>query len=240
MKKQEIEKIKELNQRAFLWLRKQSIKNMHSSFFVAASLEEYFAIIQEENRFLKIIQENYEKMDLDELSSFLRDFVYLAEETFEYYESCLQAKEGEMSKRDFAFLTETDAYALRLSGLLLTLEDVKAYLGYPEEFWHYIEPKISYRDHHQEAHHFFYLVNIKCDRDERVMDMHVGVPKIINLETALINIHEFRHAYDLYQLLGQTLPKQEQEYEVDAQEEEKNFVKKYVYQKLKDTKKKEE
>ena len=46
----------------------------------------------------------------------------------------------------------------------------------------------------------FGVENIKQDNN-CLIDIKVFVPNVINLETAVINVHEFKHAYDLWKLI---------------------------------------
>ncbi len=229
MDKKELEKVRTFHQVAFSWWKNQSLLNS-SPKKRKELLEEYSLVLQEEDNLLQFLEEHYERMDALEVTLFLNDFFSLEEKTFAYYKSCFQNQNG---TRHFQLLTEQDDFRIRLQSLLLTILDVISYLNYPNEFWKYIQPRISLRDSHIEEHQFFYLVNIKCDQENRVIDMHVGVPVVVNLKTALINIHEFRHAYDLYQLLGTPLLKEEEEYEKDAKEEEKKFIKECFFSKNK-------
>ena len=60
-------------------------------------------------------------------------------------------------------------------------------------------------------------------------DMRIIVPKIINLFTALVNVHEFKHAYDVYSVLGKKVSDEDASlYEKNAIDKEKEFVKSYL------------
>ena len=75
---------------------------------------------------------------------------------------------------------------------------------------------------------------------EILVDIKVFVPKVVNLKTALINIHELKHAYDLYGLLGKKIADDNEFYEKEAKKFEKRFETEYmvnVYKKPIDVKK---
>ena len=56
-----------------------------------------------------------------------------------------------------------------------------------------------------------------------LQEINICVPKIKNLTTMKINIHEYKHGIDLYPYLGKTYI--EQDYESIARMEEEKFVK---------------
>ena len=56
-----------------------------------------------------------------------------------------------------------------------------------------------------------------------LQEINICVPKIKNLTTMKINIHEYKHGIDLYPYLGK--PYIEQDYESIARMEEEKFVK---------------
>ena len=239
MKKRELQEIQRENRKSFFWIQKKGFsiylsennKSEEISAIIKTILQEYLEITTEEERMIQFLDTHYEEMDEEEVSIFLKDLACLKKETLTYYDSLLdhiQQGGTKIDKRDFKILTERDDFKIRLKGLLLTMEDIVSYLGYPADFWNYIASRISIRDSHIEEHKFFYLVNVKCDSQNHIVDMHVGVPAIINLETALVNIHEFKHAYDLYRRIGEVFEEEEQ-YEEDAREEEKVFVKEYIH-----------
>ncbi len=103
------------------------------------------------------------------------------------------------------------------------MDDIKRFLNYSSTFWQYIEKRIVPTDDC-----FFYGVNMKMDTNNCLVDMKVFVPVITDLQTTLVNVHELKHAYDLYQLLGNPLDKGEYEYERRVKELEESFKEKYM------------
>ena len=105
-------------------------------------------------------------------------------------------------------------------------KDIEDFLKYPEEFWQYIDIRTIIVDSHIPEEREFYGVNLKMSNN-KLSDIKVFVPEIINLETALINIHEFRIAYNLYQELGNAISKEDSWYELSGKESVKEFKKSY-------------
>ncbi len=124
---------------------------------------------------------------------------------------------------DIELLADTDKYRMEAQGLLLDFEDIKAYFSYPNAFWEYIAPRMMIIDSRDPASEAFYGVLMKYDEGNKLCDIKIIVPRIINLATALINVHEIKHAYDLYQNKEDLY---EEEYEKRAKEMESDFIKK--------------
>ena len=110
----------------------------------------------------------------------------------------------------------------------ITFEDVKLFLNYPNEFWEYVSPKIKKVDSTIPGNEIFYATLLKYDDNNHIKDIIVMVPYIIDIETACINVHELKHAYDMYLKLNKYVDDKDQKYEDDAIELEKQFQKKLM------------
>lgn len=95
-------------------------------------------------------------------------------------------------------------------------------------FWIYIKTRVLFLDSHFEEDNDFYGVNIKLDDSNFLIDMKVLVPRIINLETSLVNVHEFNHAYYLYKTLGYPIVNDDIFYEEMVKSYENLFQDEYV------------
>ena len=104
---------------------------------------------------------------------------------------------------------------------------IKQFLNYPDEFWHYIHKRIIYVDSTIFGNEIFYNTLMKFDQNNCLQDIKVFIPYIIDMDTAKINVHELKHAYDLYLRLGQVIDEDTESFEEDAIALEHNFVKKY-------------
>lgn len=205
--------------------------------------KEFLSIVIEEKNLLNKIVEYGLFVDVDEVYNFLDELDDLNEETILYYYRVLDDIETacEMGdswratrpKRDFRTLIEIDEYRKKLYALTLSLENVKEFLGYEEDFWIYIKTRVLFLDSHFEEDNDFYGVNIKLDDSNFLIDMKVLVPRIINLETALVNVHEFNHAYYLYKTLGYPIVNDDIFYEEMTKSYENLFQDEYVKKKYK-------
>ena len=66
--------------------------------------------------------------------------------------------------------------------------------------------------------------------NNKLIKIKICIPKVIDLKTALVNIHELKHGLDLLPQLNDTY--QNLDYETSAQNEEKKFIKTYVRNKI--------
>lgn len=229
--KKEIREIKKQNLETLLLTLKYSIENMieHEKTIDQSmqTLEEVHQIINEEKILLNFIKRNLKKIDEIELDRILDLLDELNEKTIKYYYYLLDNFDIDRAMdKEVETLIDTDKYRKEVYGLTIGMKDVISYLNYPSEFWTYILPRTTRLNEES-----WYQVTIKCDEEEKVRDMRVFVPNIINLETAKINIHEFKHAYDMYRILG--IPYLEKDYEEVAKREEQIFENDYVGQKIK-------
>lgn len=113
----------------------------------------------------------------------------------------------------------------------ITFNDIKLFLNYPDEFWDYIDSKIKRVDSTISGNEIFYATLLKFDNIGRVIDMKVMVPYIIDIKTACINVHEFKHAYDMYRLLNKYVDENDSKYEEEAIKLEEKFQNKLYVKK---------
>lgn len=204
---------------------------------------EFLAIIGEEKTMLNYLVRYGSLADADEVEQFMFQLDDLNEQTILYYYDVLNGIEtaSEMKtewravfpKKEFKTLSETDEYYKELCSITLSILDIKMFLNYEENFWKYIEKKVLFVDSRVEEERDFYGVNIKLDDCDCLVDMKVIVPRIINLETALVNIHEFHHAYCFYQILDRPLIHSDIFYEEAAKNCENRFQEEYMKKKYK-------
>lgn len=204
--------------------------------------KEFFNIIIEEQKYLQFILKYIDILDVNEVNNYLFKLDDINEETIKYYYSVLDGIEdacdmkrewkAKRPSKNFNSLIETNEYSNELLGLILTMKEVKEFLNYEESFWQYIKDRTFIIDNNEVEDNSIYGVILKLDNDY-LIDIKILIPKIINLETTLINIHELKHAYDLYKVLETKLTKSDKEYEEYAKNLEQDFKEKYLPKKYK-------
>lgn len=251
--KEEIIETKKLNREEVYLMMKYGVNAYMNSLFVFGPnsdctkeslnlLTKFINIIKKESNIHKNMLKNYLLINLSESLEIMDSLDELNTKTVEYFydaiddilDACLTKEEirAKHRRKNFDMLIETNEYDMQVAGLSLNFSDIKEYLNYPQDFWNYVMPKVTQIDSHYEEAGFFYNVLMKFDDENNLKDIRVFVPHIINLRTALVNVHEFKHAYDLYNLLGKKL-EDDMVYEDRAISEEDKFTKQYVMNKLK-------
>lgn len=231
--KSEIREIKRQNLETLSLFLKYCVENMASSISSIDRsmqvLEEVNQVISEEKNLLNFIKRNLKLIDSSELDKMLDMLDDLNEKTVMYYyellDRCKSDSDIANKYQNLTTLTETDEYRKQVLSLALDIENVKEYLGIGKSAWEYINKRVISTEDEE-----FYGVNIKMNNDV-VEDFKVFVPPIKNLETARINVHEFKHAYDVCKMLG--IPFLESDYEGIAKKSEEEFEKVYINNKVK-------
>lgn len=252
--KEDIDDIRSLNRDEFLLIFKYCLEAIIKSLVMfgyhskvtkdtLCVLREYLNINSERGKIMRFLVENSKLIDNEGANNLLISMETLNEQTILYYYrvlddiidacECKQEERAIRIKKDFATLIETDDYRASSVGLIITLDDIKSFLNYPDAFWQYVDQRVTYVDSHIEGHDKFYSTLMRFDDNDCLIDIKVIVPYIIDLKTALVNVHEFKHAYDLYNLLGNPVNEHDSIYEQDAREVEKSFVKEYALRKFK-------
>lgn len=199
-------------------------------------------ILREEKNIHKFILRNSDLISAEEVYDLLDKMSDVNDDTVEYYynalDDILDACETKCEdraahyKRDFLTLIETDEYKIEASGLALNFDNIKEFLNYSQDFWNFVTPKIRMVDSRIKENEILYVTLISSDCNGLLQDIRVIVPEIVDLKTACINIHEFKHAYDLYLQMGKRVDESETHCEEDAVNLEKEFKKTYVLNKF--------
>lgn len=255
--KEDIADIKSLNRNEFWLILKYCLEAYIKSLVIFGAnskvtqdtlsvLKEYMNINSERRKIMKFLLQNSFHIGHEEADDLLIALENINEQTVIYYYrvlddiidacECKNEVRAIRIKKDFDTLIETDDYRAKAVGLVMTLEDIKSFFDYPDVFWQYVEKKVTYVDSHIPDREKFYSTLMRFDSNDCLIDIKVIVPYIIDLKTALVNVHEFKHAYDLYNLLGCQINERDSVYEQMAQDAEKSFVKEYALKRFKSKK----
>ena len=198
-------------------------------------LKEFFMILKEENMYLNILIKNinvlkenevYALIDkLDVLHDKMIEFIYNTLDDLEDAYELGREYRATIPNKNFKTILETDEYRKEIVRLILGESVIKEYFNYPEEFWNYIKNRITLLHEDVESRDEFYGVYPKITEENILIDLKIYIPKILDLKTLLINIHELNHAYILYTKLNQKF--EDIDYEILAKQEEKDFLNNY-------------
>lgn len=174
--------------------------------------KDFLAILKEEKNLMHMIVRNADKIDKYMADEYLDMLDDLNDDTFRYYCSYLDSIENacdmktawraKKGLKEYDTLIETNNYRQQLVEMMITKEDIMEFMSLPNHFWNFIKTRTIHGDDYDENDQEFYGINVKCDHHCNLIDIKLIVPKIINLKTALINVHEYQRAYELYKLLG--------------------------------------
>ena len=93
---------------------------------------------------------------------------------------------------------------------------------YDEDFFEYIKTKVHYLPYDTPLEWFGCFPILE---DGIVKDIGVLVPKIVTEKNLLVNLHEFYHAYELYNELGCIYVEDREKREKNAVDFEKKYTK---------------
>lgn len=231
--KKEINRLKLLNLETLFLIAQyalqnivESLENYELSKWVVKS---YLEVMLEETSLLNYLKNNLDKIDSYELDKVLDDLDEINEETIRYFYGFLddvQESYDFFNKYSlFRKITDTDKYRKEVYSITLTLSNIQEFLGVNNKVWNEIISRTVITEDEE-----FWGVNLKINRDV-VQDSKIFVPEIKNLKTAMVNVHEFKHAYDIYQTIGTTYI--DCDYEQMAKDSEKEFEDKYIEEKVK-------
>ena len=93
---------------------------------------------------------------------------------------------------------------------------------YNEDFFNYIDKKVKVLPSDTP------LVWFGCfpmlDEENRIIDIRLSVPEIITEQNLLVNLHEYYHAYELYNELGMVYNPRIEEREANASNFEQTYI----------------
>ena len=213
--------------------------NKHSITIECKNIYKLFKnIMKKENTIYKLLLNNCFIIDNLEFINLVDRLDILNDKTINYIYSMLDDIEDACStnqetranhyKKDFNYIVDNDDYLNEALGLIIGDKEIKDFLNYDEDFWKYIKTRIRRVDSRDDNKNRFYETVMHFDKDNKLDDMRVYVPYVINLKTSLVNIHEIKHAYDLYNKLGNYITEDVELFEEAAREKEKEFIKKYL------------
>lgn len=243
--KQEVKEIIKLNKieqismiKEYLIIYLQSFlyetKNNENRQIILTHLKEYLKTIQTENFYMSKILENVVSVQNKDLNEVLDLIDICHEQTYYYYEKILSEYKQNLEmnrldrkitpKREFKTILERYDYQDMILGLSLTNKDLDTYYK-KEDAYFYLKGKTKILNNDIEKLMSFYGCYL-IEEEGILKDIKICVPKITNLKSMLINIHEYKHGICLYPYIGEKIPIDD--YESIARYEEEKFKEKYL------------
>lgn len=176
-------------------------------------IKEMFSILKTERTLLNYILRNLDKMDvysallvvglLDETNDETVNFYYKVMDDIE--EACELEDEirGKRIKQRRPTLIQDQSYAAEVIALCENTESLKSFLGYEDAFWAFLADRIKIVDTDPSLEEKMIYATPIYDEDHKVATIDLLVPRIVDLETALMALQLYVKAYGIYKSLGQ-------------------------------------
>lgn len=197
--------------------------------------DDFKDILKEEHLLLDYLYQNKDIIDFFKACTFIDRIELINEDTIEYYldsienmiVACdMQTKwRAKREVKSFLTLTEDTSYREELYDLTLTHTVIKDFFNYPNSFFEYMNSRTWLLDSMSIEEMSFCGINVK-EVNNSIADLKLFVPKIIDLETAIINIHEYRRAYEIYKRIGKEFS--DTKYIEEANQTVEEFKKEYI------------
>lgn len=202
-------------------------------------IKEMFDILKLEKKILKYILKNIKQFNLNATIEVMMMLDELNERTIRYYYDVIDDIETAADMHNVfralrasnnpPTLIQSYSYVTVVISLAENIESLKLFLGFEEEFWNYIQNKVEIIE---------FDFTYSCEfpdvepiiKDDIVVDIKIKVPKVINLQSALIAIREYKKAYELYTMIGCKYDKNKI---VDDEALQKKYCEEYLLKKAK-------
>lgn len=204
-------------------------------------IKEMFKILRTERTLLNYILDNIDKFDVGAAQDVVAMLDELNDRTVIYYYDLINDIEdaaelndefrGRRPRNSFPTLIESGTYASEVIALSSNIDDLKSFLGFEEEFWTFINARIKTVDTSCEIMDKMAHAIPILDSNDVVTNIEILVPKIYNLQSALIAIRIYKKAYEIFKMLGKKL---EVKCFEDSSSLEDEYKKEYLPRKAKD------
>lgn len=250
MLKTELEDLKWQNrEQLFMMIKEYVVMYMKIGYFfrnskderktLVENLKDYFKIIKEENRYFTFMLKHLDRItDDNELYEVLDQLDRKNSQTYHYYDGIINEyelsislndqKRATITKKNFSSIIDSTKYQEEIIGLFLNKDDLMNYFHEHSNVFEYLKSRTKVYNCDAEDGMTYYGV-YPIIENNILTNINICVPKITNLKKLLINIHEYNHAIDLFEYLGQAYL--EQDYEKSAKLEEERFLKTYIKEK---------
>ncbi len=178
-------------------------------------IKEMFQILKIERTLLNYILRNIDKFDVYAAQDVIGMLDEVNDKTVIYYYDIIndiedaaeleQEFRGRRPSKELPTLIKTGIYAGEVIALGENLESLKEFLGFEEDFWQFISDKVSIVDTSVEIMEKVAYATPVYDENGFVVSLKIMLPKVFNLESALLAIDIYKKAYEIYKMIGKKL-----------------------------------
>lgn len=194
-------------------------------------LKEYSRELDAESYYLKILDGYKHRITEEDLDRLLNNIDVSNEDTYNFYEAygeyysdkAFPQYRSYEPRRKSPRIQDNTRITDEIKGLTLGTSDLFKYFKGSDAYY-YAQENAKIVDGGDNL----WLYGVNIDEEHGILRRYrMIVPPIKDLRTALINVHEYRHALDLFDLIGKEYPV-ENDFEERARAEEEKFVREYV------------
>lgn len=203
-------------------------------------IKEMFEILRRERKLLNYILRNIDYFDVTSSEEVVGMLDEVNDKTIDYYYGLLndiedaaelgQEFRGYRPRKGASTLITDDKYLLEVVGLGLSLDDLKAYLGYEDDFWNFVKDRIKLINTSSDIMEQMARVTPITNNGE-IVDIDMLIPRIIDLRSATVALEMYEKAYNFYKLLGSRVEDYDK---TDAESTKKRYVEEYLPQQAKE------
>lgn len=203
-------------------------------------IKEVYQIFLKERKLLNFILKNIGTIDINEAANAVYMLDELNDETIMYYYEVIEdiedacdikdERRGKRKKSDTPTLLETNVYTNEVIALAENDKSLRKFLKFDEKFWELANTRIIIKEDNQEGLENVYYAKAILDENDFVEDFRIIIPKVVNLNTALIAIKVYKEAYSIYKNIGKLYEpfNDDEAFETQREFEEEYLLKKAI------------
>lgn len=175
-------------------------------------LKEVRKEVKQEDAILTYLARNIDDIDNDALVAFLDKLDNLNGIMYKYYinvivdieESCNPKKQSwvKRSPKEFKTLCDSTDYLKEAVALTQSEIQVRAVLGYSDEFWNYIDGIVKRGDLSDELCMEVPYARPIYDSEDLIAGIDILIPRVVNQNTANVALQMYKKAHDIYSSFG--------------------------------------
>ena len=177
-------------------------------------LRDMFKIGKQEKVLLKYILNNLDRFNLSATELVVDKLDELNEKTYKAYDKVFADIEDACDTKDpnrfgkhhtIDSLISNETYSNMVYALNAKDDNIRHYLGYPDEFWEFIQSHLRVVPYFGEIDKKHYGITPIMDKENTLVDFFTIVPSIVNYESIKVAVDVYRKAYQYYQNVGKKI-----------------------------------
>lgn len=196
-------------------------------------IREMFRITRIERNMLNYMMAHIDEFDIETALGVVGSLDRLNDRTVIYYYDVIneiedavemnEERRGLRPRQDFDSLIQTNMYAKEIVALAESKDSIREFLCFGKSFWNFIDSREVVIDTEIEEAE----VNAIRDSENRIVDLRITIPKVKDLESALLCLKLYRKAYDYYRtMLNQGRKENTGDYSWTQEKYQEHLVKK--------------